>query len=360
MPVLPYIIKGGLHAYSFISDLFSIMQGPNQDSLATLTSATMRNDILSFVTSHHMFARLAPDTYSLKTRFLVTRVGLNKAGFPVEHESLTVWVEDKKQSQASGLRLKEFVIERAPSRHSQADRFSAFSQFPESQSVLDSIQKALDNVRSRSADAVEFICGTKSDSETDMVPLLPLTNDGIIPTAARPPAPPQLNTTDVITSTLAKAFASARSSSQSLSPQYMAEDTISGCKPGTINPANCIRVFEPLGLSLFDVALLTLVVHDHAPIYGLFDNQCYMFANVIFEAIIQLHSIPSTPSTPIPAPQGEDVAPVDGNTIIFPTPGKEGRWSSLLIIDPIVKKTIVTIVISGFKSIREAYLENLA
>lgn len=131
-----------------------------------------------------------------------------------------------------------------------------------------------------------------------------------------------------------------------------------------------------MGLSLFDLILLAQVVHEHAPIYGLFDNQCYMFSSVttIFDAIVQLRSVPSlpdhlgnsgdpapsfipnTPTRPVPAPTREVGAPGNANLVIVPSPDLAGRWSGLLILDPIVKAQVVAIVISKFQDQRALYI----
>jgi hypothetical protein len=105
-----------------------------------------------------------------------------------------------------------------------------------------------------------------TESEEIQVPLLPLT--GIYdsdPSPLTPPSPPNtLALIDSLTTTLARAVAVA--------------------PLGELNPGHCICQFKPVGLSLFDLILLARVVHEHAPIYGLFDNQCYMFSSVIFDA----------------------------------------------------------------------------
>ena len=161
----------------------------------------------------------------------------------------------------------------------------------------------------------------------------------------------------------------ARSSSQFLSPQQYAHDSISGRIPGTLKADECIRVFWPVGLSLFDAALLAQVVHENAPLYGLFDNHCYMFASVIFESIIQLYSLPGildpptsasqVPLSGVPAPSPEVDLPRNANLIVLPSPEahQSGRWSGLLVLDPLVRETIVCIVIDQFKPKRSNYLQ---
>jgi hypothetical protein len=101
------------------------------------------------------------------------------------------------------------------------------------------------------------------------------------------------------------------------------------------------------------------VVHDYAPIYGLFDNQCYMFARVVFDVVVQLFSLPSSTlepdSRPVPAPSQEVDTPKNANVVVVPSPDQTGRWAGLLVLDPIVKSTIVSIVIERFKVERPLY-----
>lgn len=109
-----------------------------------------------------------------------------------------------------------------------------------------------------------------------------------------------------------------------ISPQSLAEDTISRYPLGSLDPVNCIRWFKPNNLSLFDAVLLAQVVNKHAPIYGLFDNMCYMFANIIFDAVVQVYTIsPESSSTPSsssegpPAPTIEVSSPANANILVF-------------------------------------------
>ena len=119
---IPYIIKGGLHAYAFLLNLF-MMAGPNQDIFTTLLSPKLRNNIASFVASHYQFALSTNQAFSLQSRFLVTNISINKAGMPAQHGSFTLWVFDKVT-----LERHKFFIKCVPSNRSYASRFSAFSQ----------------------------------------------------------------------------------------------------------------------------------------------------------------------------------------------------------------------------------------
>lgn len=348
------------------------MAGPDRDAFSTLLSPTVRNDTASFVASHYQFALSSNHSaFSLQSRFLVKVIGLNKAGMPVQHESLAIWVFDKVT-----LKHHEFIIDRVPSDQSCASRFSAFIHFPASDTVLESIQKAIHNMRSITSQAATSLFAAIK-TETESLPLLPLTND---PHSSNSTTPftshshinvPQLSLTDKVTLSLSKAVAAVRTGSQSISPQSLAYDSISGRPPNTVIVGDCIRRFEPVELSLFDVGLLAQVVHDFAPIYGLFDNQCYMFASVMFDAIVQLYSLhpsalnqdptitnpnPTIANTPVPAPTPEVGSPQNANIIFLPEPDQAGRWSGLLILDPIVKATIVSIVVSKFRTERAVYM----
>jgi hypothetical protein len=82
-----------------------------------------------------------------------------------------------------------------------------------------------------------------------------------------------------------------------------------------------------------------------------------MFAWVICYIIVQRFSISTsaTTSTTIPAPSQEVNLPMNTNLIIVPSPDWAGCWAGLLIIDPIVRSTIVSIVIAQYDEERLMY-----
>src|SRR6202789_3690961 len=350
--ILPYFIKGGLHAYDFLYKIFN-MAVPDKEIFSSLLSPTVHNDIASFVASHYHFAIYSDEPlYSLQSRFIVTRIGLNKAGMPAQHESLGIWVRDRHT-----LKDHDFIIERAPAHHSYAEKFANFSFFPEKerQKVLEAIQKALQSA-SRFTGA-----GTRVDIE-ETIPLLPI-HSSILSSSQ-----PQMSMIDPLPSSLVRAVALACNGSQSTSPKRLANDTISGCPPNTLLPHNSIRQFNPVGLTLFDVVVLAQVVHEYAPIYGLFDNQCSIFASFMFDSIVQLFSFSIDTPGPVPAPTPEVCQPGNANLLFIPNPipnpnpdqaDLAGRWLGFLIVDPIVKATIVSIVMEQFKTKRDLYFSGL-
>jgi hypothetical protein len=154
--------------------------------------------------------------------------------------------------------------------------------------------------------------------------------------------------------TLAQAMATACTASHSISPQSLAQDSIRGCPQGSLSH-DCIISFEPVGLYIFDVILIAKIVHDYAPMYGLFDNQCYMFARVIFDAIVQLFSYRNGHDAPVPAPSREVDLPQNANVVVVPSPDQAGRWAGLLIVDPTIRETIVRIVVDWYRTERPLF-----
>jgi hypothetical protein len=237
-------------------------------------------------------------------------------------------------------------------------------------------------MRSFTSSEVESL-SSSTTNQPDMIPLLPMAFDMIPVIENTSPSDTPIifsSFTDILTTSLVGVFSLARQASQTISPLNMAEDSISGRADGTIKARNCIRTFQPVELSLFDVVLLANLVHLYAPIYSLFDNQCYLFASVIFDTVIQNFTLPpddipppstSSGSTPLPRPTPEVGAPNNANIIFVPRPNndasslfppisaEEGRWSGLLIVDPIIKQTIVTVITAKFKSLQRTYIDEV-
>ena len=64
-------------------------------------------------------------------------------------------------------------------------------------------------------------------------------------------------------------------------------------------------------------------------------------------------------STAIPAPTPENGALGNANMLFLPTPDQAGRWSDLLIIAPIIKLSIVSVVCKWFLDEREHLVANI-
>ena len=90
------------------------------------------------------------------------------------------------------------------------------------------------------------------------------------------------------------------------------------------------------GLCLFQLVVLTHVVHKIAPTYTLFESQCYWYANVIFEVILLLFPLKLRTSPP----------PGSSPTVHLPDKyllKEAGQWFGVLINNPCVVSAIVTI-----------------
>lgn len=72
-------------------------------------------------------------------------------------------------------------------------------------------------------------------------------------------------------------------------------------------------------------------------------------------------TLPPASTIPVPAPTPETGAPPNANVVDLPAASDQaGRWSGILIVDPIVKKTVVGIVISKFKVQFQHYINKVA
>lgn len=157
---------------------------------------------------------------------MVTEIGINKDGMPVQHESLAVLVQDMDTT-----KFHEFLIQRVPSKHSYASRFSYFCEEADSSKVLESIKKAIWNMRSVKKQTAD----TFSEAiDAEAIPLL-LLRDGASSNEAETDTPPpsplvppllskQMSLKDVISTSLVSAASAARTASRSVSCQSMAKD----------------------------------------------------------------------------------------------------------------------------------------
>ena len=368
--MMSYVLKGGLLAYSYISSLKPFTMTTSTDPFASLLTPTLRNDTGSFVENFFRLALYGTNQplLSLRSRFVVVLVGVNKAGTTFRHESFSVWAYDNVEHKDL-----LFVIERTPSNRKHAANFVLFSQCPGSEAVLKSIQQALQGVRSlttkATTDALQTLPAmmlppTEDEDEDESIPLLPITNDTVTESQSSNATDTsstyhsQKSLADVIGLYLIRMAAMARVASQSTSPATLAADTI--LRMDKLNPNDCIRTFRPQNLPLFDLVLLADEIHEHAPLYSLFENQCYWFANLLFEIIVRYYTLPasasvastsSIPSGPVPAPTPEIGAPLNANTIILPADTwsrQAGRWMGVLINDPVVRLTVMSIVRDKF------------
>ena len=179
---------------------------------------------------------------------MVTEIGINKVGSFFQHESLAVWIVDKEDSKEY-----TFVIERTPSRQLGTP---FLSRSPTSKKILQSILSAIRNMK-------------PTNREGDTIPLLPLTSKSSDSEPDFVPTPiyiPRMSLVDSLTSRLAGVAAAVSLASQS--SITVTNDQISGV--AYLDRKQCIKRFKPNGLSLFDLVVLALVVHEEALFCSLF------------------------------------------------------------------------------------------
>ena len=81
-----------------------------------------------------------------------------------------------------------------------------------------------------------------------------------------------------------------------------------------------VRQIAPVDLCLFELGILADVVHNFAPNYSLFENQCYWFVSTICEVIVLLYDDHLT------------TAPGPGPGPVNYLPNLAGRWRGLLVL----------------------------
>ena len=384
--IVSYAIKGGLDAISFFSKPFRMQL--TTVPFVTLFRHSTCNDTASFVNTHfHDAKRTLDPLHNLRHRFMVRVIGVNKADTVIKHESVGVWIIDKDTGEHHTITLN-----RSPSGRSHAAAFKFFSECPESQEILESIRRAIKAMHSMSVQAttsalkslshMTLLPTDESNTESASIPLLPVMEDTKSDTESASTSTSQPSLGDVFASHVVRVAVAMREGSKSVSPMNFAEDIVSGID--FLDEEKCIRRFYPRDLSLFDLVLVADVVHDKAPIYSLFANQCYWFANIIFEIVVQLYilpaatrdavgtldpsgpyptpgpyAIPDPPSIPLAAPTPEVDPPRNANHLILPALGEAGRWCSILINDPIVRQTVMGSIISDFKERLAYYLSEV-
>jgi len=314
--VLSITIRG-LHSISPLSKrpTMSSDEDSNADVMVSFLKPGHRSDPDSFVTNYYRAAKESSNPeHSLIDRHLVSDFGVNKDSLSPHHETFYANVFDK-----DTLGKHVLVFDRSASNRSMSheDTFKSFTQFPESKRILETIDQALKDMPPNILASAST--GSADESRT---PLLDASGSPL--------------------STLSRAFsqaaAAARSTSQSSSVGIEADDLITVVKKHSLGQT--MRQYKPTGLPLFAVLLVALVVHMKAPAYALFENQCYWYANVIFDVLCQI--FPSA-MIPTPSPSPLIFLPVDY------LPRGAGRWKGILINDPRVVAAVVEIVKSNFK-----------
>lgn len=297
----------------------------DDDDFAPFLAEDLRMNLKQYVQTYFNTAKLSDSPHhALDERHRVDTVGVNKDEGGPRHESFTASVNDEDTAQKH-----VFVLERTGSSRPIQDTPAYCAQCPDSKLVIDTIQDAL---REMSANQD----GPPSTSPSD--PLLLSTDDGTSSSFSLPSLGQAIHT----------AMYSARASARSFAVE--AEDTISGVNGRNLGKS--VRQYDPEGLTLFHLVLIALVVHKLAPIYSLFESQCYWFANIIFDVIVAIY----------PSKSKKRPDPVPGPRIRFPPdylPEEFGRFLGVTINDPRVVEAVVSVVKTRFEESQGIYKQKV-
>jgi len=309
----PFLTSGIKTIFSGPWKRTMILDHDDDDNFAPFLAPSLHMNVQHYVQTYFNTAKLSDlPHHALNERHLVDIVGVNKDISGPLHESLTASVKDE-----DTLKMYMLVLERmASNRPIQPEDIdvTCFAQFPDSQVVADAIQDALRDMRD--------------------------TQDGS-PSPSDHPTPASSN---ILSQAIHTAMSSARTSARSFAVE--ADDMVSGVKLQDLGKS--IRQYDPIGLTVFDLVLLALVVHQLSPIYSLFESQCYWFANIIFDVIVAIYPSKSQcrPDTG------------DGPRILFPPdylPQEFGQFMGVTINDPRVVDAVVSVAKSHFEEAKKSY-----
>ena len=254
---------------------WSNMSNPTtSDPFSPILNPQLKTSTGSFLDSFLQGVLNSPSPSLAVNRFMVDFMTRNKDPKTWQHESLSFSVLDTEKGQTFPL-FTERLSGRLQVRYDQSS-ISYFNQHPESGTILKTIQRILANSTTDSA---------SSDSESSV----PLLNQ--IPASRAPTPTPSLSQRSVTDSLTLSA---AKTLNFSASSQSLAEDQVVGAyyiedPKAKYGPKQVVQE-TALRLSLFALAILLYVAHMEAPLYSLFENQCYWFATIIFRAALAIQS----------------------------------------------------------------------
>ena len=128
---------------------------------------------------------------------------------------------------------------------------------------------------------------------------------------------------------------SAHTSAEISSDRFEARDQVLGRLD---RDGDDVRVIIPEDLYLPQLAFIIDEVHNHNPLYSLFEYQCYWFARLIGDAVVARFPSKDTFMTP----------PREDDTFHFPDerPNSSGRWRGFLVHN--VKATVLPHVLQMY------------
>lgn len=130
----------------------------------------------------------------------------------------------------------------------------------------------------------------------------------------------------------------------SANDRWLGEDNLKFPEYGSVRGA---RTFEAHNLTLFHMALIVNIVHSEYPIYSLFKNNCYWFANLIYLAArIVDHSLGVRPGVLKYSEESGDMIDLFFLQFTQYLPSISGSWMGFKICD--VEEIVVNHIVDLF------------
>ena len=339
-----------------------------QDPLLQLIDSPLTFDTQTFLGHIGNLAFLSPDPQVILNRFMVQ--GLTHCRDAVvpwsmipQRELLILDLADTLHPGSDPLII---VLERTASPNDQPSPMH-FIEHPDSTTVLKSIAQTLKDMGSASksrsresslfeslrssdplspyqavtTDEFEHIPSSPSHPSSDLhSPYQSVTTDGSGPTPPGPLPSPSSRLSLLDSASLA-ATRAAFISTQSTSKVCEADDRFIGSKnlgPYLTSALNK-RQIRPRSLSLFHLAVLADVVHNHASLYSILKQQCFWFLRIICDVVRREYVCTSVPSQ-ADFISNDDIFIPQNNYL----PDLEGRWMGIMInrVEEVVTSAMVT------------------
>jgi hypothetical protein len=242
------------------------MAESHHDSFASLLEPNLCTNTSAFLSVYRDGITQSTNPFTALTRFKVEFVSVNKTEGVYEHEYISVVVRDGETE-----KLHDFFIER------QASQAPA--------------------VPATDSPSTDSLVSTDSPDIPESIPLLRIhdsphsSSDLFLPSTPSPRPPPKRAASPYsLGQRVTLGSAKLLNLSASSLEVYAAEDRIMG-EGMVINNSSFPRLGKPVcetqtyNLCLFELGILADVVHCEAPNYKILANQCYWFANTIYNVV---------------------------------------------------------------------------
>lgn len=252
-----------------------------QDHLLQLIDTSLSFDTHSFLRDVCFVALLSSNPEKVLNRFKVQSLTQCKertrhGSTAPQHEFILVELTDTQPAEPEVTQPFLMFLERTAS----ADRSSPsqFTAHPDSANVLKTIVQALKELSPATIQALREKVTSPLPHSLDSHPYYEATLDE-----------PQLEPLPFLDGASLAAGKLLQISTKSIPSKghRQAEDRFIGGQniAHYFHASHNIRQLRPEAMSLFDLAVLADVVHDHDPLYSLFQHQCFWFASLVCEVV---------------------------------------------------------------------------